>query len=39
LSAAFENGGAQKVKRLFLRESVPPEQQWLSGEGWCLAYG
>jgi protein-L-isoaspartate(D-aspartate) O-methyltransferase len=38
LTAAFERGDVRKVTRLYRRESVPPEQCWLSGDGWCFAY-
>lgn len=38
LSAAFENGGAESVTRLYRRDDVPAEQCWLRGSGWCLAY-
>lgn len=39
LSAAFETGSARKVTRLFRGEAVPEDRRWLSGDGWCLAYG
>jgi protein-L-isoaspartate(D-aspartate) O-methyltransferase len=38
LSAAFENGGAERVTRLYRRDDVPAEQCWLRVAGWCLAY-
>jgi protein-L-isoaspartate(D-aspartate) O-methyltransferase len=38
LIAAYETGNARKVTRLVRGQSVPEEQRWVSGEGWCLAY-
>jgi protein-L-isoaspartate(D-aspartate) O-methyltransferase len=38
LSAAFENGGAEHVTRLYRRDDLPAEQCWLRAPGWCLAY-
>lgn len=38
LSAAFENGGAERVTRLYRRDDVPAERCWLRAPGWCLAY-
>ena len=37
LAQAFENGGVQKVTRLY-RESIPDARCWLRGQGWCLAF-
>jgi len=38
LSAAFDNGGAERVMRLYRRDDLPAEQCWLRAPGWCLAY-
>jgi protein-L-isoaspartate(D-aspartate) O-methyltransferase len=38
LTAALEKGGSKNVTRLYRRDDIPPEQVWLQGEGWCLAY-
>jgi protein-L-isoaspartate(D-aspartate) O-methyltransferase len=38
LIAAFDKGGPKNVTRLYRTDSIPEEQVWLRGEGWCLAY-
>jgi protein-L-isoaspartate(D-aspartate) O-methyltransferase len=39
LAEAFAKGGWQRVARLYRNQEVPEERSWLSGPGWCLAYG
>ena len=38
LAAAFDNGGAERVTRLYRRDDLPDEQCWMRAPGWCLAY-
>jgi protein-L-isoaspartate(D-aspartate) O-methyltransferase len=39
LAAAFTKGGADRVRRLYRRGTLPPpEQCWLRTEDWALAY-
>jgi protein-L-isoaspartate(D-aspartate) O-methyltransferase len=38
LAAAFENGRARDVTRLYRRDDLPDEDYWVRGIGWCLAY-
>jgi len=38
LSAALANGRLKDVTRLYRRANLPPEQIWLSGGDWCLAF-
>jgi protein-L-isoaspartate(D-aspartate) O-methyltransferase len=38
LSAALANGRLKDVTRLYRQTDLPPEQIWLSGGDWCLAY-
>jgi protein-L-isoaspartate(D-aspartate) O-methyltransferase len=38
LAAAFENGGWEKVTRLYRRDDLPEADCWVRGKGWCLAY-
>ena len=38
LAAAFDNGGAERVTRLYRRDELPEDQCWLRALGWCLAY-
>jgi protein-L-isoaspartate(D-aspartate) O-methyltransferase len=38
LAAAFENGRAHEVTRLYRRDNLPEENCWLRGAGWSLAY-
>ena len=38
LGAAFENGGWERVTRLYRHNDVAEDQIWLQGTGWCLAY-
>jgi protein-L-isoaspartate(D-aspartate) O-methyltransferase len=38
LSAAFANGGWEKVARLYRHDNVPEDRVWLRAPGWCLAY-
>ena len=38
LAAAFAKGRFQEVARLYRHNDLPPEQCWLGGPGWCLAY-
>jgi len=38
LAAAFENGGWERVTRLYRRGDLPDEQCWLKGPDWCLTY-
>jgi protein-L-isoaspartate(D-aspartate) O-methyltransferase len=38
LAAAFENGRAHEVTRLYRRADLPEENCWLRGAGWSLAY-
>lgn len=38
LSEALGNGRLKDVTRLYRRTDLPPEQIWLSGSDWCLAY-
>jgi protein-L-isoaspartate(D-aspartate) O-methyltransferase len=38
LAAALEQGGAQKVKRLYRDTDIPDERCWLRGNGWCFAF-
>ncbi len=38
LAAAFQNGGWEKVTRLYRGEDVPEARCWLRAPGWCLAY-
>jgi len=39
LAKALERGGQHGVTRLYRGESPAPENVWLQGENWCLAYG
>jgi protein-L-isoaspartate(D-aspartate) O-methyltransferase len=38
LAVAFSQGGAENVTRLYRHDTVPEEDCWLRGKGWCLAY-
>jgi protein-L-isoaspartate(D-aspartate) O-methyltransferase len=38
LVAAFENGGQERVTRLYRSDEVPAEQCWLKRPDWALAY-
>lgn len=38
LAAAFGNGRAQEVTRLYRRDDLPAANCWLRGAGWSLAY-
>ena len=38
LAAAFENGGWERVTRLYRRGDLPDEQCWLNAPDWALAY-
>ncbi|MBB3656609.1 protein-L-isoaspartate(D-aspartate) O-methyltransferase [Rhizobium sp. BK650] len=38
LAVAFETGEQRKVTRLYRHDELPPEQCWVRGPGWCLAY-
>ena len=38
LAAAFDNGRAHEVTRLYRRDDLPEKNCWLRGTGWCLAY-
>ena len=37
-TAAFDNGRAGEVSRLYRRDDRPEEDCWVRGAGWCLAY-
>jgi protein-L-isoaspartate(D-aspartate) O-methyltransferase len=39
LAEALKRGGQYRVTRLYRGDPQPPENVWLLGEGWCLAYG
>jgi protein-L-isoaspartate(D-aspartate) O-methyltransferase len=38
LEAAFDNGRAAEVTRLYRRDDRPADDCWVRGAGWCLAY-
>lgn len=38
LATAFENGGFNRVTRLYRTADVPAERCWLRAPDWCLAY-
>jgi protein-L-isoaspartate(D-aspartate) O-methyltransferase len=38
LAAAFDEGGAGRVTRLYRRDDLPDGQCWLRAPGWCLAF-
>jgi protein-L-isoaspartate(D-aspartate) O-methyltransferase len=38
LATAFDQGGAERVTRLYRRDDLPEDQCWLRAPGWCLAY-
>ncbi|MEO9191630.1 MAG: methyltransferase [Acetobacteraceae bacterium] len=38
LAAGFENGGWQRVTRLYRRDDLSEERCWVRAPGWCLAY-
>ncbi|HEY4112633.1 MAG TPA: methyltransferase domain-containing protein [Rhizomicrobium sp.] len=38
LAEALANGRLKDVTRLYRQTHLPPEQIWLSGRDWCLAY-
>lgn len=38
LAAAFDEGGAGRVARLYRRDDLPEEQCWVRAPGWCLAF-
>ena len=38
LAKALERGGQHGVTRLYRGASPAPENVWLQGEDWCLAY-
>ena len=38
LAAAFDQGQAQKVRRLYRSDDIAPDRCWVRGSGWCLAY-
>lgn len=38
LAAALAREGRERVTRLYRTDSLPEEQCWLRGRGWCLAY-
>ncbi|HEV7445509.1 MAG TPA: rRNA adenine N-6-methyltransferase family protein [Steroidobacteraceae bacterium] len=38
LAAAFDQGQAQKVRRLYRRDDIAPDRCWVRASGWCLAY-
>src|SRR3984893_9566269 len=38
LAAAFDKGQAQKVRRLYRSDDIPPDRCWVRAPGWCLAY-
>ena len=39
LAKALERGGHHGITRLYRGEAPSPENVWLQGENWCLAYG
>ena len=39
LAAALRRGGQHAITRLYRDAAQPPENVWLQGENWCLAYG
>jgi protein-L-isoaspartate(D-aspartate) O-methyltransferase len=39
LAGALANGRLKDVTRLYRHIDLPPEQIWLTGADWCLAYG
>ncbi|MGB6561545.1 MAG: hypothetical protein WBE69_02940 [Candidatus Binataceae bacterium] len=38
LAAAFDEGGVERVTRLYRRDDLAEEDCWLRAPGWCLAY-
>lgn len=38
LATAFDQGGWQRVTRLYRRDDLPAERCWVQAPGWCLAY-
>jgi len=38
LAKSFDNGGWQKVTRIYRNQKIPEEHCWVRGSGWCLAY-